>query len=250
MHRYARYSALVILTVWIIGVSPSFAQVMQSANYRIQSDSINVGGGYSSSTNFGQESTVGEVSTGFSSSTNYALDAGYQQGDFYLALSSVSDVTLSPSLGGVTGGTSNGSTVVTVTTDSYAGYQLSIAASTTPALSSGAATIPDYTPSGADPDYSFTNGVSESQFGFSPEGTDITARYKDNGSLCNTGSSDNTLACWDGPSTTARTISSRTSANHPSGIATTLRFRVGIGASAGQLEGTYVATTTLTALPL
>jgi hypothetical protein len=223
---------------------------MQSTNYRIQSDSVNIGGGFASSTNYSEESTVGEVATGFATSTNYALDAGYQQGDFYLAISAVGDVVMTPTIGGVTGGASDGSTSVTVTTDNYAGYTLSIVASTSPAMQSGSATIPDYTPSGASPDYTFANTASESQFGFSPEGGDIASRYKDNGiNACNTGSSDTASRCWDGLSTTPTTIASRASANQPGGTETTLRFRVEVGSGAAQKEGTYVATTTVTALP-
>ena len=43
----------------------SLAQVMQSTNFKIQSDSVNMGGGFSSSTNYGIQSTVGEVGSGF-----------------------------------------------------------------------------------------------------------------------------------------------------------------------------------------
>jgi hypothetical protein len=39
-------------------------------------------------------------------------------------------------------------------------------------------------------------------------------------------------------------------ANHPNGATTTLRFQVNIGGSIVVPTGTYVATTTLTALPL
>lgn len=229
-----------------------FAQVMQSTNYRIQSDSVNIGGGSGTSTNYSLESTVGEAGTGLSTSTNYLLYAGYQQMQVsYLAVSNADNVTMSPSLGGVTGGTSNGSTAITVTTDNAAGYQMTIAASTTPAMQSGASNIPDYTPGGANPDFSFTNAITESQFGFSPEGTHIPSRFKDNGTnACATGSSDTALACWDGLSTTPATVAQSTSPNHPSGTATTIRFRVEVGSQVVQLEGTYTATTTLTAIAL
>jgi hypothetical protein len=56
-----------------------FAQVRSSSNYQLQSDSINIGGGFSSSTSYIQESTVGEVATGISDSSSYSLRAGYQQ---------------------------------------------------------------------------------------------------------------------------------------------------------------------------
>lgn len=250
---YIRFSLLTLL-VFFSGAYAApyvFGQVMQSSSYRIQDDSINVGGGFASSTRYHMEDTAGEVGTGFSSSTNYIMNAGYQQmHDFYLALSSISNVTLSPSLGGLTGGTSNGSTAFVATTDSYAGYQVTIAASTSPAMQSGTATIPDYTPSGGIPDFSFSVAASQSRFAFSPEGADIPVRYQDNGVSCNAAGGDTALSCWDGLSTSPLVIASRASANHPAGTETQLKFRVGIGASSAQDEGVYSATTTVTLLPL
>jgi len=228
------------------------AQVMGSTNYRIESDSINVGGGYASSTNYQLESTAGEIATGESASSNYKLKAGYQQmHEVYLAMSPAADVTMSPNIGGITGGTANGSTTVAVTTDSAAGYTLTIFASGSPAMQSGVNTIADYTPSGAAPDYTFTTGATDSHFGYSPYGPDTVQRFLDDGaSLCNTGSSNGTATCWDGLSTSDATIASAGSANHPNGATTTIYFRLGIGGSVGQPEGVYVATTTLTALAL
>ncbi len=248
--RLFQVVACVLATMW--GISPVLAQVMQSTNYRIEQDSVNVGGGFSTSTSYTLESTAGEVSTGYSSSTNYAVHAGYQQsGSAYLALTGAQNVVMSPSLGGVTGGTSNGSTTVTVTTDNGAGYQLTIAASSSPAMrSASSVTIPDYAPAGANPDFTFAVSSSQARFGFSPEGVDIGARFKDNGSACNTGSGDTSLSCWDGLSTSDAIISTRGSSNQPSGTDTTIKFRVGIGSSVIQEEGTYIATTTLTAIAL
>jgi hypothetical protein len=157
---------------------------------------------------------------------------------------------MSPSIAGVTGGTSNGSTVVTVTTDSPSGYSLFIKASSSPALISGANSFADYTPAG-DPDFTFSILASASEFAFSPEGTHIVQKYKDDTvSLCNTGSSDTPNACWDALSTSNQTISQSTSGNHPSGTATTLKFRAQSGSSHIQPPGEYTATTTVTALPL
>jgi hypothetical protein len=230
----------------------ALAQVMQSSSYRIESDSLNFGGNRSTSSSYALEDTAGEIATGYSSSSSYVLGAGYQQTlENYLSLSLIEDVVMSPTLGGLTGGTSNGSTTAVVLTDNAAGYQLTIKATATPAMRSGTGdTILDYAPSGADPDYAFNVPAAVGQFGFSPEGIDISARYRDNGSICNSGSSDTSLACWDGLSSTEREIAHRTSSNHPNGSTTTLRFRVGIGANAAIPEGTYFATTTVTALPL
>lgn len=249
---FSRYILLSFLLVVVLStVAVAHAQVMQSSSYRIEADSINAGGLYSSSTTYRLEDTTGEVGTGRSESASYILDAGYQQMLVdYLALTAAADVTLSPSLGGITGGTSNGSTDVTVTTDSAAGYELQITASSSPAMQSSVGTIADYTPAGASPDFTFSVAAGTAEFAFSPEGADIAQRYKDDGASCNTGSGDTTLSCWDALSTSATTIAERSSGNHPDGTLTTIRFRVGVGVNAGVVEGFYTATTTVTAFAL
>jgi hypothetical protein len=242
-----------IITMLLLQVAG--AQVMTSPSYQLQSDSINIGGGYSSSTNYVQESTVGEIATGPSDSTSFSLRAGYQQmQEVYLSLSAPTDVVMSPNLGGLTGGTSNGSTTVTVLTDSPAGYQMTIEAEGNPAMQliGAVGSIADYSPAGAVPDTTFTITATDSLFGFSPTGNDIDQDFQNVGAgACDTaGETEDTEDCWDGLSTTARTISESTSANHPSGATTTVHFRVGIGGNASVPAGVYIATTTLTAYPL
>jgi hypothetical protein len=241
-----------VATIAVLLAQPlSLAQVATSTNYRIQSDSINFGGGLSTSTNYQQESTFGEVGTGVSTSTNYQNNAGYQQmQEVFISMSVPSDVTLSPNLAGITGGTSNGSTTVTVTTDSPAGYSLSIEAENSPAMQkNGSVTIADYN-QGAEADFTFGLVTGQAQFGFSPSSVNVVSAFKDNGSLCNTGSGDTLLACWAGLTTSPVIISQGAAANHPNGATTTVYFRVGIGSDAGVESGLYTATTTLTALPL
>jgi hypothetical protein len=240
-----------ICTLLIIGsLHIAGAQVMESTNYSIQSDSINFGGGFSSSSNYRLESTAGEAGTGIGSSTNYSLRAGYQQmQEVYIAITGAANVSLSPSIPGVTGGTANGSTTVTVTTDSPSGYSLTIAATQSPAMQKGGDSIADYIPSG-DPDFTFTTGPADAHLGYTPEGADIVQRFKDDGDSCNAGSLQTAFACWDGLSTIEETISSSPIANHPLGATTSVRFRVGVGGSVVQPPGLYTATTTLTALPL
>lgn len=249
--KIAALLALLGTPLLILSVSCAAAQVMQSTNYRIQQDSINFSGGLSTSTNYTLESTAGEVGTGDRSSASYKLRGGYQQLDSsYIAISSVADVALTPSIPGITGGTSNGSTTVTVTTDSPAGYTLSVSASQSPALRSAADTISDYVPAGANPDFTFTTSATDAHFGFSPSGSDIVARFKDNGTSCNVGSGDIALACWDGLSTSSKMVAQSAGPNVPGGTQTALYFKVGIGGSVGQASGTYTATTTVTALTL
>lgn len=245
-------SLIIMLYVMVFGASVK-AQVRQSPNYQIQSDSINVGGGLGTSANYTLESTAGEVATGESSSDNFRLKAGYQQmQEVYIALSGATDLTLGPSIPGITGGQSNGSTTVTVITDSTAGYQLTIESADNPAMQSGNDFIADYLPEGLDPDYDFNFSATEAVFGYSPKGVDVVSRFLDNGSnACATGNNNTADACWDGlSSTTAEVIAQGSGPNHPEGATTTINFRVGVGGSVGQTLGVYVATTTVTALAL
>jgi len=225
---------------------------MASTKYKIQSDSINVGGidtGVSS--RYGLLDTIGEVATGDSETEKYLLRAGYRQMDeIYLAMTAASDVFMSPSLGGVTGGTSNGSTSFTVKTDSPSGYQVTITASTSPALQSSADSFADYVTAGATPDFTFLISNGTSAFGFTPEGDDIAPAYKDNGGDCGAGDADASDKCWDGLSTSPKVIVSRSSANHPSGVLTTLKFQAEVKSPKLQLPGTYTATTTITTTAL
>jgi hypothetical protein len=232
----------------------SVTGVMSSTNYTLQSDSINFAGRNSVSANYTLEDTAGEVGTGVSSSTNYTVNAGYQQMQT-VAISVVppTNVTMSPALGGVTGGTSNGSTNFIVTTDDPAGYTSTIVASSSPALvntASSTVSFADYAPVGSAPDFSFSITPNESAFAFSVFGADADQRFKNNGSSCNTGSNNTVQTCWDGLATSAKTLAGSTVNNQPSGTETTLYFRAGVGSSRNQLAGNYVATTTITVIPL
>jgi len=240
-----------VLTVIVLPLfSVSLAQVMSSPSFQLQSDSVNVSGGLSSSTNFVQESTTGEVATGFSDSSNFSLRAGYQQmQEVFLSLAVSGNVVMTPELPGLTGGTSNGSTTFTVVTDSPAGYRLAISAEGDPAMQSGSNTIDDYDDGGI-PDFSFLTASNQAHFGFSPEGTDITLEFTDDGGACGMSGGDSPLACWDGLSTSERVISTSSGGNQPDGATTTVNFRVGIGSSGGVISGVYTATSTVTALPL
>jgi hypothetical protein len=243
--------ALIVTPIVLLAFTFLDAHGMQSTNYRIDSDSVNFGGGFSTSTSYRLESTGGEVATGESASASYRLKAGYQQmQEVYIALSGLVGVTLSPSLPGITGGVANASTTALVTTDSPSGYSLTIVQNTQPALQKGVDSLADYLPVGSVPDFTFVTDAGEAHFGYSAEGVDITSHFKDNGSVCGTGSLDTSLACWERPSTTPRSIALRQTPNHPSGSTTTVRFRVGLTPPLSVPSGIYTGTTTITALPL
>lgn len=226
------------------------AYVASSTNYRIDRDSINFGGGLSTSTNYSQESTLGEVGTGRATSTSYRIEGGYQQTNTSISITSPSDVTLTPSIDGATGGTANGSANWVVVTDNSAGYSLTIFASAAPALVSGSNNFSDYTPASAVPDFAFAVSGGSSEFAFTPEGTDIVSTYKDNGSVCATGALDTESSCWASTTVAAKGIANSSSATPSTGSTTTVRFRASAGSTANQAAGTYVANITVTATAL
>ncbi len=226
------------------------AQVMQSTTYKIQSDSINAGGGDSTSSLYKLGDTLGEAGTGDSNSTNYFLHAGFwQMQGSYISISSPADLALTP-IGGISGEGSEGTMSWLVTTDNTAGYSMTIETTTTPALKSALDSFADYTPAGSDPDYNFSISPTASAFGFSPEGADVNTRYKDNGSACNTGSGETSAKCWDGLSLSVKTIAGSTTSNQPGGTTTSVRFRAESGASHIQTSGAYSASIVVTALTL
>lgn len=225
-------------------VSPVLA--MSSGTYKIPTDSINFGGQASSSNTYKELDTMGELGSGLSSSSTYKLSAGFLTAtSVYLSITSASDITMS-SFNGLTGGTGTGSTVWTVITDNAAGYTMTINASTNPAMQSAGSQFDNYTPAGSDPDYTWSVPSSAGEFGFTPEGTDIYSRFKDNGSSCNTGSGDTADKCWDSATTAPKTIAYRATGNHPSGTTTTVKVRAESGSSHIQPNGAYSATLQVT----
>ncbi len=229
-----------------------FSAVMSSGSYQIQLDSVNIGGLDSQSTNYASQDTMGEVGSGLSESASYRINGGYQQmPDSTISITAPSDVTMD-AVSGFTGGTSNASTTWRVTTDNSTGYSLTVRSSTNPAMVGqlNGSFIANYTPAGADPDYTFSVGSSASAFAYTPEGDHIVQRFKDNGSACNTGSGTVEDACWDGFSTSNVQVASSVNANVPSGTNTKIKFRVGLGATRFQDSGTYEATIIVTATTL
>lgn len=231
-------------------IGSASAQPMSSGTYKIQSDSINFGGTRSTSTTYRIEDTAGEIATGDSQSASYKMHAGYQQmGEVYLSVVPPTSLVM-PTLGGLTGGQVSSSTSFTVTTDDMAGYYATLQASSSPAMVSGVESIPDYSPAGASPDFTWSVSSSGAAFGYTVSGSDIASSFKDNGLVCGIGSGDTVDTCWRGLAASSVTINNRTSANHPTGTVTTIKFRTELGSSHLQPSGTYTATSTLTVIPM
>jgi hypothetical protein len=168
-----------------------------------------------------------------------------------------SDVTMSPTLGGLTGGTANGSTQVIVRTSNITGYNLTLEASSSLGMigiTNPANYIPAYTPSVEGvPDYDFTTAVGTARFGYSVEASttaDLAQIFRNNGSVCNDASGGDVADhCWLNSSTTPVTIVNRSTQTTASGATTTINFRVEFNGTPSPVipDDTYISTTTITA---
>ncbi len=167
-----------------------------------------------------------------------------------------SNVVMSPTLGGITGGTANGLTQVAVLSNNSTGYNMTIQASSTGAMQGTASStnfIPVY--STTTPDYNFVTPANSARFGYTVNASttsDVTALFKSNGSnLCGVGGSTSGggIHCWIGATSTAVQIINRGTATAGTGATTTLYFQVGIAANPLPAipNDTYVSTSTLTA---
>lgn len=250
--------SLLLVAFFYIEVS---AFVMESDSYRVQSDSLNIGGLRSQSANYFEESTIGELATGISESASYRLKAGYQQMQgVFISMTSVDDITLSPALGGLTGGTSNGGAQFIVKTDNTAGFSVTIKTDSDDGMigNENAGTIFHLNTATPEvPDFNFNSApANSSAFAYTINASttgEIVAAFRNNGSnACNTGSTETDDNCWISATTTPRTIISTTSRTPISGATSTLRFRAIVSANHNPilLPDTYVATTTLTAITL
>jgi hypothetical protein len=173
-------------------------------------------------------------------------------------LTTAADVTLA-TIGGITGGTSEGQTNVRVYTNNSSGFTMTITASNSPAMQGATqgGVIADYTPAAANtPDFTFASTTSgqQAEFGYSVSASttgDLAQKFKDNGSACNTGALDTTgkTSCWYNLSTAATSTLLTTSQTPSSGASSTLYFRVNVppNPSPSLAEDTYYATSTLTA---
>lgn len=248
---FGKKELIIFLSIVSILILPNpVFSLMESSNYKILFDSVNVGGGDSSSANYQLQDTVGEIATGNSNSTNFQMRAGYQQlNSSYITISTETIVDI----GNLSGFSSSSSTVsenVKVTTDSYGGYQLNVVASGSPAMTSGSYSFDDYQPAGPEPDYNFLIGATDSLFGFSVSGDDVIGRYRNNGTYCASGITSTPQTCWDGFSVTTKPVARSTSSNHPAGTITRFDYRAEVGSDKFQEAGSYSANITMTAIAL
>lgn len=235
-----KFSQPIFILLFLFLAWPALAYVASSTNYRIQSDSLNFGGNLSTSSSYNLQDTGGELGTGTSSSASYNLSAGYQAmaTDITLTVSAPGNVTLSPAVDAKIGGAATGQASWTITTNSSAGYTMTLAASTNPALKSSSDSFTDFPGSGT---YSWSVPSASAYFGFNVVSSDAASTFLNNGSTCGSGT-NTTDICWLGLSTSAATVLSRSSANTPNGTASTVKFKAEAGLTRLVSAGDYSAT--------
>jgi hypothetical protein len=164
-----------------------------------------------------------------------------------------SNVTMSPDIGGITGGSSNGAVSVSVRTNDLLGYKMTLQASNSLGMQDVSSTtnyIPAYTTSGAGvPDYTFNTAANG--FGYNVNAsttTDVPLPFRWTGTSCGgAGTTVDSTHCWMGATSTAVTIINRSTPTGFGGATTTLSFEANLIANSMLPNGNYVSTTTLTA---
>ncbi|MDD5397202.1 MAG: hypothetical protein PHW24_04055 [Candidatus Moranbacteria bacterium] len=115
---------ILILSI-LLAMTANYALAMSSANYQINSDTINAGGNLSNSANYKTLDSIGETFIGSMASTNFTIGEGLAPMITYSLTMSLDSST--KDLGSVTAGVPiTGTTTATVTTDSWGGYDMYI----------------------------------------------------------------------------------------------------------------------------
>ena len=253
--KFYTFFLLLLFIVCYLSTDSVLAYVATSTNYRLQYDSINVGGNENAtSSNYKIKDTVGEIATGISTSAVYKLKAGYRQmAEVFISISSPSDVVMSPAIGGITGGMSVASTTWTVITDNPAGFILFIKSASAPSMIlDGSNNFSDYSPATVNvPDYDWgAPSASIAEFGYSVEPAtvaDTVALFKDDSSTCSSGALNTVDKCWLNASTTDVTVINRNSRTGVDGENEKVKFKAQSNAKFLK-QGNYSATIIATAI--
>lgn len=170
------------------------------------------------------------------------------------------NVVMTPSIQGLTGGNAFGTSTFVINTNNAGGYHVDLTFSSTTAMHGDGTTtssISNYAPvSAGTPDYAWSVPAHTGMFGFTAYAkttpSDVDAKFKNNGSACNTGTGTALGKCWFGAAdaTSPVTIINRPNATPGTGATSTLVFQVGVTSNPSPAiqTGYYTATATLTAI--
>lgn len=168
-----------------------------------------------------------------------------------ITISTAADMTMSPNLG-LAIATSTASTTWTVVTNDPDGYTLTVEATGTPALVSGANNIADYTEtaSGTPDAWTVPNASNTAEFGFSAFGTDVTTGTWGTDQVCedpaNLVSAERKYVGFKGGF--AIQIASRAATTSPSGVTSAVCVAVEQSGAYSVPSGTYTGEIIATAL--
>lgn len=170
-----------------------------------------------------------------------------------------SNVVMAPSIGGLTGGTSNGGTQFAIVSSNSTGYTVTAQSGTADGRMVGNASstnsIPGYVTSIAGvPDYNFTVPLNSARFGYAISASstgDIVPNFKWTGATCGgAGTNSDITHCWIAATSTTYTVINRSTPTGSSPATSTIAFRAQINANPSPMipNDTYTSTTTLTAV--
>lgn len=166
-----------------------------------------------------------------------------------ISMTNPADVTMIGVIGGMSGGTSTGTTSFVVVSNNATGFTTVVSASSSPALvkTASGTSFSDYANTG-DPTNAWV-ATTTSAFGYNVKASDPAdaAAFKYTGTTCSTGGSlnDNTH-CWRGFTTSPYAIIDRGSKTTVAGVTETLNLQAQLAANQVLESGSYVATVTLT----
>jgi len=125
---------------------------MNSSNYKIESDSLNVGGSNQTSTNYRMRDSIGDIASALMTTDNYKMSGGYQAmlGDLPVLIFSISDTTADLGLITISAAKTD-STGFTVATNADDGYAVTFSGTTLTSNSSSADIDALTTPTGSSP---------------------------------------------------------------------------------------------------
>ena len=149
-----------------------------------------------------------------------------------LTITAPANFTLVGTIGGLTGGTATGNAAFSVSGGDLNGFNMSIKASTTPALATGSYSFADYVPlASVTPGFAWSApAAGTASFGFSvaasgASGADAVQKFKNATSACNaSGGANSSVNCWVGFIGTTNIPVASTSAFSPTATTETIAF--------------------------
>lgn len=165
-----------LLLILLLIFAPHISLAMSSETYKINADVVGAGGNLGTSETYKLTDTLGQPVIGIGGSETYNLKAGFWYMVNYALSLSVDSNTVN--LGTITPGTpTTGQSILTVTTDSWGGYDLFTSQNHSMMHTDATTTIPDYSCAIANPclwsgtglGFTLTSGTQvESKWGSTP----------------------------------------------------------------------------------